>query len=195
MSFEGARRRSARHLRLHGLRPARSGARPFGKFKARQWRHVHQEGRQVALHNTAVARRAGIAFVPESRRSCFSIWSPSTRTSRSAILHRISRVLLQARAQRAIANGRSKTLQIRPSAVDLDLEHAVGRQPAEGRAREVAHLPAKVLMLCEPTRGMDVGAKNDVVKIVRSSAGRGPRPSSWSRPSRRPCCRSPTESS
>ena len=27
--------------------------------------------------------------------------------------------------------------------------------------------PPRVLVLCEPTRGMDVGAKNDVIHIVR----------------------------
>ena len=33
--------------------------------------------------------------------------------------------------------------------------------------------PPKVLVLCEPTRGMDVGAKDDVVKIVRGLRDKG----------------------
>jgi ribose transport system ATP-binding protein len=39
-------------------------------------------------------------------------------------------------------------------------------------ARWLTHLP-KVLILSEPTRGMDVGAKGDVVKIVRSIREKG----------------------
>jgi ribose transport system ATP-binding protein len=33
--------------------------------------------------------------------------------------------------------------------------------------------PPKVLILSEPTRGMDVGAKEDVVRIVRGLRGEG----------------------
>ena len=39
-------------------------------------------------------------------------------------------------------------------------------------ARWLTHLP-DVLILSEPTRGMDVGAKDDVVKIVRGLRERG----------------------
>ena len=45
-----------------------------------------------------------------------------------------------------------------------------------------------VLVLCEPTRGMDVGAKEDVVRIVRALAGQGVGDHRRSRPSPRPCC-------
>ena len=39
-------------------------------------------------------------------------------------------------------------------------------------AKWLTHAP-KVLILSEPTRGMDVGAKEDVVKIVRSLRDQG----------------------
>ena len=39
-------------------------------------------------------------------------------------------------------------------------------------AKWLTHLP-KVLILSEPTRGMDVGAKEDVIRIVKSLAARG----------------------
>ena len=39
-------------------------------------------------------------------------------------------------------------------------------------ARWLTHLP-RVLVLAEPTRGMDVGAKEDVVKIVRGLKEQG----------------------
>ncbi len=41
-----------------------------------------------------------------------------------------------------------------------------GNQQKVALAKWLTHLP-RVLVLCEPTRGMDVGAKDDVVNIVR----------------------------
>ena len=47
-----------------------------------------------------------------------------------------------------------------------------GNQQKVALAHWLTQLP-NVLMLAEPTRGMDVGAKDDVVKIVRATKGAG----------------------
>ena len=47
-----------------------------------------------------------------------------------------------------------------------------GNQQKVALARWLTHLP-RVLVLAEPTRGMDVGAKDDVVKIVRGLKAQG----------------------
>ena len=47
-----------------------------------------------------------------------------------------------------------------------------GNQQKVGVAKWLTYLP-KVLILSEPTRGMDVGAKEDVVKIVRGLRDQG----------------------
>ena len=67
-----------------------------------------------------------------------------------------------------------------------------GNQQKVALAKWLTHLP-RVLVLSEPTRGMDVGAKDDVTKIVRGLREQG-MGSLLSRPSRRPCCRWPIAS-
>ncbi len=47
------------------------------------------------------------------------------------------------------------------------------RQPAEGRARQVDGAQPLVLLLDEPTRGLDVRAKRDVHDVVRELAAAG----------------------
>ena len=50
----------------------------------------------------------------------------------------------------------------------------LGRQPAEGAAGALAlHEPASLLILDEPTRGIDVGAKAEILSLIRELAGQG----------------------
>jgi len=66
-----------------------------------------------------------------------------------------------------------RRLQIRPPEVDRTLATlSGGNQQKVALARWLTHLP-RVLILSEPTRGMDVGAKDDVLKIVKSLRGEG----------------------
>ena len=51
--------------------------------------------------------------------------------------------------------------------------HPVGRQPAEGGARQVAGHQARVLIIDEPTRGIDVGTKAEVHRLMSGLAGEG----------------------
>ncbi|MDA8251340.1 MAG: sugar ABC transporter ATP-binding protein [Rhodospirillales bacterium] len=144
----------------------------FGKLKLQRGT-VRLGGRETRLVNTATARRAGIAFVPESRRAMLFHMEPVFKNISISILDRISRLWLRPDAERAIANRHVKSLQIRPPLVDRPLGTlSGGNQQKVALAKWLTFLP-KVLLLSEPTRGMDVGAKDDVVKIVKSLRAEG----------------------
>ena len=90
-----------------------------------------------------------------------------------SILERIGRVLLRPAEERRIAQGHVDALRIRPYSVEPELRKlSGGNQQKVALARWLTHLP-RVLVLAEPTRGMDVGAKDDVVKIVRGLKEQG----------------------
>ena len=126
-----------------------------------------------AFGNTADARRAGIAYVPESRRAMLFHQEPVYKNISIAILGRISSLLLKPAQERAIANRQVEQLQIRPATVDLDLGMlSGGNQQKVALAKWLTH-PPRVLVLCEPTRGMDVGAKSDVIQIIRDLRAQG----------------------
>ena len=64
-------------------------------------------------------------------------------------------------------------LDNRPKSVERPLRTlSGGNQQKVALARWLVHLP-QVLVLSEPTRGMDVGAKDDVVRIVRGLKEQG----------------------
>jgi ribose transport system ATP-binding protein len=125
------------------------------------------------LRNTAAAKAAGIAYVPENRRSMLFHHEPVYKNVSISILERISRLWLRPAAEREIAARHAKSLNIRPPRVDIALGSlSGGNQQKVALAKWLTH-PPKVLVLSEPTRGMDVGAKDDVVKIVRSLRDQG----------------------
>ena len=130
-------------------------------------------GAPVRLTSTSRAKRAGIALVPESRRAMLFAQEPVYKNITISILERIGRVLLRPREERRIAQGHVDRLRIRPFSVEPELRKlSGGNQQKVALARWLTHLP-KVLVLAEPTRGMDVGAKDDVVKIVRGLKEQG----------------------
>ena len=86
-----------------------------------------------------------------------------------------------------------EALRIRPPTVETLLGSLSGGNQQKVALAKWLTYPPKVLMLSEPTRGMDVGAKEDVVRSSRACATRASA-SSCCRPSPRPCCRSPTAS-
>ncbi|MEQ1950732.1 sugar ABC transporter ATP-binding protein [Mesorhizobium sp. CN2-181] len=130
-------------------------------------------GKPVRFGSTASARRAGIAYVPENRRMMLFRTEQVFKNISIAILGRIHRILLKPRKEREIAKKHIDDLQIRPPRPEIALGNlSGGNQQKVALAKWLTELP-KVLILSEPTRGMDVGAKEDVIRIVKSLRDRG----------------------
>ncbi len=144
----------------------------FGKLRSDHG-EVQVDGRPIRLTSTAKAKRAGVALVPESRRAMLFADVPVYKNISISILERISRLVVKPAAERAIAKEHVDRLRIRPFSVEPALRTlSGGNQQKVALARWLTHLP-RVLVLAEPTRGMDVGAKDDVVKIVKGLKEKG----------------------
>jgi ribose transport system ATP-binding protein len=144
----------------------------FGKLRPDQGT-LKVSGDQKAFRSTADARRAGIAFVPESRRDMLFLQEPVYKNISISILDRISSLLLKPSRERSIATRQVEQLQIRPAAVELELGMLSGGNQQKVALAKWLSYPPRLLVLCEPTRGMDVGAKNDVIHIIRDLRARG----------------------
>ncbi|HET7881940.1 MAG TPA: sugar ABC transporter ATP-binding protein [Acetobacteraceae bacterium] len=144
----------------------------FGRLPPDHGRVV-LDGRAITLSATARARRAGLAFLPESRHMMLFAREPVYKNVSIAILDRIHRLWLRPGVERNIARQHVERMRIRPPHVGLPLgKLSGGNQQKVALAKWLTHLP-RVLVLSEPTRGMDVGAKDDVVNIVRGLREQG----------------------
>ena len=144
----------------------------FGKIRLKRG-HLVLNGAQRDFKSTSAARKGGIAFVPENRRMMLFRTEPVYKNVSIAILGRIHRLFLKPGQERKIAVTRAVDLQIRPPNPNMPLGSlSGGNQQKVALAKWLTHLP-KVLILSEPTRGMDVGAKEDVIRIVKDLRDRG----------------------
>ena len=144
----------------------------FGKIKLKQG-NLQLNGVTRAFSSTADARGQGIAFVPENRRMMLFHTEPVYKNISISILDRIHRLFVNPKSERLIAEKHVIDLQIRPPNPNIMLGSlSGGNQQKVALAKWLTHLP-KVLILSEPTRGMDVGAKEDVIRIVKNLRARG----------------------
>jgi ribose transport system ATP-binding protein len=144
----------------------------FGKGKMKSGQ-IALDGKALRFRSTAAARAAGIAFVPENRRMMLFRAEPVFKNISISILDRIHKLLLKPAKERSIAEAHTKDLQIRPPKPEMALgQLSGGNQQKVALAKWLTHLP-KVLILSEPTRGMDVGAKEDVIRIVKALRDKG----------------------
>jgi ribose transport system ATP-binding protein len=144
----------------------------FGKIKLKRG-NLQLNGVTRAFSSTADARGQGIAFVPENRRMMLFRTEPVYKNISISILDRIHRFFVKPKSERLIAEKHVIDLQIRPPNPNIMLGSlSGGNQQKVALAKWLTHLP-KVLILSEPTRGMDVGAKEDVIRIVKNLRDRG----------------------
>ena len=144
----------------------------FGKVRPTSG-HLEMKGKALRLRNTADARRAGVAFVPESRRVMLFYGEPVYKNMSISVLGRIARLWLKPAMEKDIARRHAEALSIRPPQVETLLQNLSGGNQQKVALAKWLTWPPKVLVLSEPTRGMDVGAKEDVVRIVRGLREQG----------------------
>ncbi len=144
----------------------------FGKLRPESG-VLKMNGAVVRFANTTAGKRAGVGYVSESRRAMLFREEPVYRNVSLAFLEHVSRWLLKPAVERVQAAAQTQRLGVRPADVEARLGAlSGGNQQKVAVAKWLTRAP-KALVLVEPTRGMDVGAKEDVVRIVRSLAAEG----------------------
>ena len=136
---------------------------------------VKVNGKEIRTGSPAAAIKAGIAFLPEDRKSEGIIPDLSVRENIvAAALPRLSRAgLVSEKAQDEVVERFMTSLGIKASGPDQPVrELSGGNQQKVMLARWLCMNP-KVLILDEPTRGIDVGAKAEIQKLVDDLARDG----------------------
>jgi ribose transport system ATP-binding protein len=132
-------------------------------------------GREVRLTTPAEAVDFGLGYIPRDRRvEGLVLFLPVAANITLADLGSLSRHgLIDAREERRLAKSWVDRLNVRtPSINALCLNLSGGNQQKVVLAKWL-NAKAKVLILDHPTRGLDVGAKEEVYELVRAITAEG----------------------
>ena len=136
---------------------------------------ISLDGRDVDLPNVAAAIDAGLAYVTEDRKQLGLILADDVRKNITlANLHEVARrwVIDDIRELRA-ANDYRNRMRIRCSDVYQETATLSGGNQQKVVLSKWLMTDPKVLILDEPTRGIDVGAKYEIYTIINQLAAAG----------------------
>ena len=134
------------------------------------------DGRPVRLRSPADAIDHGIAFVTENRKEQGLVLSQS-------IIHNITMVqvhrgrggalLTREREERQLAEGLVQRMAIKVSSLHQPASELSGGNQQKIVFAKWLALKPRILILDEPTRGVDVGAKFEIYGVIRELAAAG----------------------
>jgi rhamnose transport system ATP-binding protein len=132
-------------------------------------------GTAVDFTSPSAAMTAGIAYVPEDRHQDGLVldFTIAQNVTLPILPRLFPRLLVRAATERAVAADQTRQFQVRMTGVD-QLVGALsgGNQQKVVLAKWLASKP-RVLILDEPTRGIDIGAKVEVHRIISELAASG----------------------
>jgi rhamnose transport system ATP-binding protein len=133
-------------------------------------------GKPLSVRSPRQALRAGIAYLSEDRRA-LGLSLPQSVTANvtlATLRNYVTRLgLLDSAAERKVADEYRERLTIRTPSLDTPVEQLSGGNQQKTMLAKWLNVQPSVLILDEPTRGIDVGAKAEVHQIVDELAASG----------------------
>jgi len=146
---------------IAGLRPKSSG-------------EILLYGQRVRINQLSDATLLGIAYLAEDRKGAgltldMSIIDNTTLVS----LPRYSRILLDRNAQRRATQAHALRLQLRAGSLTDAVSTLSGGNQQKVLLAKWLEISPKVLIVDEPTRGIDIGAKEEIYHLLQGLAAEG----------------------
>jgi ribose transport system ATP-binding protein len=146
---------------LLGLRPCSAG-------------EVRLNGRRVSFRNPRAAAREGLTYLSEDRKGCGLHVRLSLQDNLTLMdLDRHARPWLDPRSERRALQQAVADFGIRTGSLDGAAGALSGGNQQKLAMAKVLQPDPRVVVLDEPTRGVDVGAKRDIYFLVQRLAAQG----------------------
>jgi L-arabinose transport system ATP-binding protein len=133
------------------------------------------DGEPVRSAGPRAALDAGISMTPEDRMADGLVLARGVRENLTlAILRRLSVLRMVRRAEeRRVAGGLVEELRVKASSQEQPVSTLSGGNQQKVVFGRALSTDPKVLLLDEPTRGVDVGAKAEIYRLIHGQAEQG----------------------
>ena len=136
---------------------------------------VRVKEKPVKISSPAEALKAGIAMIPEDRLTQGLVFQHSVASNMALpLVNRLSRYgFMQESAERDLVREYTRQLRIKAPSPEKSVRTlSGGNQQKVVLAKWLAVKPV-ILLLDEPTAGVDIGSKTEIVEIIRGFADQG----------------------
>jgi L-arabinose transport system ATP-binding protein len=134
------------------------------------------KGEELTLRNPRDAISAGILLCPEDRKKegIVPLGSVAENINISARpSHALWSCLIQGRWEKENAEKQIRALNVKTPTPHQKIKNLSGGNQQKAILGRWLSMPMKVLLLDEPTRGIDIGAKSEIYQIIHSLAAKG----------------------
>jgi D-xylose transport system ATP-binding protein len=147
----------------------------FGALKGRTSGVIMMEGQRLDLSSPQVAIKNGVALVSEDRKRLGLVLDEtvSGNISLAALKSLANLGVVDHEQEASIAQGYVKDLRIKTPGILAAVKNLSGGNQQKVVLAKWMLTKPKVLLLDEPTRGIDVGARAEIYKIVGQMAQQG----------------------
>jgi len=135
---------------------------------------IRIDGKLVTIDSPIDATRLGIAYLPEDRKDAGLTLDMDVIDNTTIVsLPRYSRVLIDRRAQEAATQAHARRLRIRAGALSDPVATLSGGNQQKVLLAKWLETGPRVLIVDEPTRGVDIGAKEEIYHLLHDLASQG----------------------
>jgi len=145
------------------------GIMPYDKGK------VYLEGKEVKINNPLDAMELGIGYLPEDRQKQGLVlqWEISKNITLSTLDKLCNKGWLNASREAEVAKELSEKVNVKANSVFDTVSSLSGGNQQKVIVAKLLNADLKVIILDEPTKGVDVGAKSAIHEIMSNLACQG----------------------
>ncbi|MDD2970853.1 MAG: sugar ABC transporter ATP-binding protein [Lachnospiraceae bacterium] len=136
---------------------------------------IYVDGTQVQIHSTTDAIENGIGLIPEDRKNqgCFLEKGIGWNIAFNNLKNLSKSGIVNKAKAKAVAEEYRDLLQIKTPSLEQDVKNLSGGNQQKVVIAKTLATNSKVIIFDEPTRGIDVGAKQEIYELMNNLSKKG----------------------
>lgn len=136
---------------------------------------ISVHGKEIGDANVSDSVKAGVAYLPGERRAAGIFPTMSVKDNISSLVaKRYTKFgFIQNKKLAEVSSRFARAVNVRAASLDLPITSLSGGNQQKALIARLLATEPKVLLLDEPTRGVDVGAKSEVYSVVNGLTEKG----------------------